>query len=67
MECVLLKVVELPSEIEENLLIIGRVVGLHFNDIWLTEGRIDLSNVRPLARLGDGQFATFAEILKGVA
>ncbi|MFJ3367081.1 flavin reductase family protein [Pseudomonas sp. NPDC086251] len=66
-ECVLLKVVELPSEIEENLLIIGQVVGLHINDACLTEGRIDLSSVRPLARLGYGQFATIAEIFKGAA
>jgi flavin reductase (DIM6/NTAB) family NADH-FMN oxidoreductase RutF len=66
-ECVLLKAVELPSEIEENLLIIGRVIGLHINDTCFTEGRIDLSKVRPLARLGYGQFAMFGEAVKGVA
>ncbi|WP_223542729.1 flavin reductase family protein [Pseudomonas sp. BF-RE-26] len=66
-ECVLLKTVELPSVIEENLLIIGRVVGIHINDTYLTEGRIDLSRIRPLARLGDGRFSTITEILKGVA
>ena len=66
-ECVLLKAIELPSEIEENLLIIGRVVGLHINETCLTEGRIDLSKVRPLARLGYGQFSTIGETVKGVA
>ena len=66
-ECVLLKAVELPSEIEENLLIIGRVIGLHINDTCFTGGRIDLSKVRPLARLGYGQFAMFGETVKGVA
>ncbi len=66
-ECVLLKTVELPSELEDNLLIIGRVVGVHINDACLTDGRIDLSRIRPLARLGYGQFSTISEILKGIA
>lgn len=66
-ECVLLKTVELPSELEDNLLIIGRVVGVDINDDCLTDGRIDLSIIRPLARLGYGQFSTISEILKGIA
>ncbi|MCW8278788.1 flavin reductase family protein [Pseudomonas sp. PCH199] len=66
-ECVLWKTVELPSELEENLLIIGRVVGVHINDACLTEGRIDLSRIRPLARLGYGQFSTLGDIVKGGA
>ncbi|MND48899.1 Flavin reductase like domain protein [compost metagenome] len=66
-ECVLLEAVELPSELEENLLIIGRVVGVHINDACLTDGRIDLSRIRPLARLGYGQFSTIGSIVKGVA
>lgn len=66
-ECMLLKTVELPSELEDNLLIIGRVVGVHINDDCLTDGRIDLSRIRPLARLGYGQFSTISETLKGIA
>ena len=37
---------------QPNLMVIGRVVGIHIIDDVLTEGMIDMSRFKPIARLG---------------
>lgn len=63
LECVYVNSIELPSSIEENILTIGRVVGIHISDDVLDNGQIDLTRLRPLARLGYGQFAAVENYL----
>ena len=54
MECVLHKVLDLPSSYQStrNVCVIGEVVGIHISDNILSDGIIDMSKFRPLARLG---------------
>jgi flavin reductase (DIM6/NTAB) family NADH-FMN oxidoreductase RutF len=53
LECRLHSVVIVPGRLLPHAIVIGRVVGVHISDDALTpEGRIDITRVRPLARLG---------------
>jgi flavin reductase (DIM6/NTAB) family NADH-FMN oxidoreductase RutF len=60
-ECVYHSSITLPSDIEENVLIIGRVVGVHIDEAVLANGRIDLARCQVLSRVGYGRFATLSE------
>lgn len=54
LECVYHQTVELPCdrEGERNAICIGRVVGVHIDESVLTDGLVDVTKYRPLARLG---------------
>jgi flavin reductase (DIM6/NTAB) family NADH-FMN oxidoreductase RutF len=54
MECRLFSSVVVPGRLPDHghNLIIGRVIGIHIRDDVLTDGRIDISRIRPLARMG---------------
>ena len=54
LECTHLKTVELPSNDPErpNLIVFGRVVGIHIDDSIITDGMIDMNVFKPIARLG---------------
>jgi flavin reductase (DIM6/NTAB) family NADH-FMN oxidoreductase RutF len=54
MECVFLQRLELPSNdpARRNEVVIGEVVGIHIRDEVLVDGMVDMSKIRPLARLG---------------
>ena len=55
LECKLYSIMHVPQRLPDHLcaIVIGRVIGVHIADHALTpEGRIDVSKVRPLARLG---------------
>jgi len=58
MECELFQEIKLPCTLEDsiNTTIIGKVLGIHIKDQVLTDGMIDLSKIRPLARLGYNQY-----------
>ncbi|MBX6368838.1 MAG: flavin reductase family protein [Rhodospirillales bacterium] len=63
LECALHDVVELPpARYGPNHLVIGRVLGVHIEDGVLVEGRLDLSRVRPIARLGYHDYTVVGEI-----
>lgn len=63
LECALHDVVELPPGRDgPNHLAIGRVLGVHIDDAVLVEGRVDLSRVRPIARLGYHDYTVVDEI-----
>jgi len=54
LECTHLKTVELPSNDPErpNLVVFGRVVGIHIDDSIIADGMIDMDVFKPIARLG---------------
>lgn len=64
MECKLLEVIDLPSTNPEhkNSMVIGQVVGIHINDDIITEGMVDMTKFRPLARLGYKDYSYVNEV-----
>ncbi len=54
LECVHHETVDLPCADPKgrNAIVIGRVVGIHIPDDILTDGLVDMSKFRPIARLG---------------
>ena len=64
LECVYHTTVDLPCDIEggRNAVCIGRVVGVHIGDEFLTDGKIDIARIRPLARLGYQDYTVVDEV-----
>ena len=60
LECTLFKVIELPDEQGgvNDWLTIGRVIGIHIDDRFIGNGRINTAAMRPIARLGYSEYAT---------
>ena len=56
LECVHYRTIDLPCRdpdpLARNGLVIGEVVGVHISDEVLSEGMVDMSKFRPIARLG---------------
>ena len=54
LECVYAQTVVLPSDnpATPTAIVLGKVVAIHIDDAILTDGRIDMSKYRPIARLG---------------
>ena len=65
LECVYLQTLELPCEIEggRNAICIGRVVGVHIQDAFLTDGKVDIARIKPLARLGYQDYTVAEKVL----
>jgi flavin reductase (DIM6/NTAB) family NADH-FMN oxidoreductase RutF len=63
LECRLFKVVELPGDdgTVEDFIVIGRVVGIHIDDRFIADGRVDTAAMKLIARLGYSEYATVAE------
>lgn len=63
LECCLHRIVPLPDDDgkAENFLIIGRVLGIHIDDRFIHDGRVDTAAMRPIARLGYSEYATVSE------
>jgi flavin reductase (DIM6/NTAB) family NADH-FMN oxidoreductase RutF len=67
LECVYYKTVDLPEGPrpgERNVMILGEVVGININDNVLTDGRVDIKKVKPIARLGYMDFCTVGEVFE---
>lgn len=45
-------------------MVIGRVVGIHIDDAAITDGRIDIARLRPIARLGYMDYTSVAEVFE---
>lgn len=63
MECRLREVIHLPSrrsQIQARL-VIGEVVGIHIEDSVISEGRVDIKKLKPIARLGYQDYAVIEE------
>jgi flavin reductase (DIM6/NTAB) family NADH-FMN oxidoreductase RutF len=60
LECRLFKVIELPDELGRvsDWLTIGRVIGVHIDDRFIENGRVNTAAMRPIARLGYSEYAT---------
>ena len=60
LECKLFSIVDLPDEQGrvDNRMVIGRVIGIHIDDRFIENGRVDTAAMRPIARLGYSEYAT---------
>lgn len=57
-ECKVWQVIDLPGTDAEgpNGMVIGFVVGVHFRDDLIVDGRVKIQNARPIARLGYSEY-----------
>jgi flavin reductase (DIM6/NTAB) family NADH-FMN oxidoreductase RutF len=60
LECRHFKTIDLPDDDGHvgDFLVIGRVVGVHIDDRFITDGRVDTAALKPLGRLGYAEYAT---------
>ena len=58
-ECKYYKTLSLPGldGAEGNLVVIGEVIGIHIDDAYIADGRVDTAKLRPIARLGYMEYA----------
>lgn len=63
MECELTQIVELACDVpnSRNVMVLGRVVGLHVDDSVLSDGLIDTDKMRLISRLGYMDYGTIGE------
>lgn len=66
LECRWFRTVDLPDSQGEvaNQLVIGRVVGVHIDDRYIADGRVDTVAMRPIARLGYSEYAVVDEAFR---
>ena len=66
LECVYHQTLELPCDIEggRNAICLGRVVGVHIRDEFLTNGKVDIARIKPLARLGYQDYTVAEKVVK---
>ena len=62
LECQLIDIVTLRGA--SNFLVLGEVSGVHIREDALTDGRFDLTLVKPLARLGYRDYAKVTELFE---
>jgi flavin reductase (DIM6/NTAB) family NADH-FMN oxidoreductase RutF len=63
LECVHTQTVQLLSDDDEpNTVIFGRVVGIHIDESILVDGRVDMTRLQPLGRLGYLDFVVVNEV-----
>ena len=65
LECVYHQTLEVPCDIEggRNAICLGRVVGVHIRDEFLTDGKVDIARIKPLARLGYRDYTVAEKVL----
>jgi flavin reductase (DIM6/NTAB) family NADH-FMN oxidoreductase RutF len=63
LECKLFEIVELPDDQGRvsDWLTIGRVIGIHIDDRFIQNGRVNTAAMRPIARLGYSEYAKVDE------
>ncbi len=67
LECELVRIVELPGTAKDphaNTMVIGRIVGIHIADDVIVDGRVDVTRIRPVARLGYMDYAVIDEVFE---
>lgn len=64
MECRLVDVVELLTDDPErpNLVVFGRVAGVHIADDVMVDGRVDVQRLQPISRLGYNEYGRVTEV-----
>jgi flavin reductase (DIM6/NTAB) family NADH-FMN oxidoreductase RutF len=65
-ECKHFQTVALPDDAghADNWLVIGRVMGIHIDEAFIRDGRLDTAAMKPIARLGYAEYATVDETWK---
>jgi len=60
LECRHFKTMELPDDEGrvQDFLVVGRVVGVHIDDRFIEDGRVNTAAMKPIARLGYSEYAT---------
>jgi flavin reductase (DIM6/NTAB) family NADH-FMN oxidoreductase RutF len=63
LECRLFKIVELPDDEGrvDGFIVIGRVLGVHIDDRFIENGRVNTAAMQPLGRLGYSEYTTVTE------
>ena len=63
LECRLFQIVPLPGDTgeAEDHMVIGRVLGIHIDDRYIRDGRVDTAAMQPIARLGYSEYTTVTE------
>ncbi len=66
LECRHFQTVDLPDDNGQvkNHLVIGRVVGVHIDDHYIIDGRVNTAAMKPIARLGYAEYATIDQVWK---
>ncbi len=64
LECKLYQIQELPDDEGKvsNWLVIGRVIGVHIDDRYIHEGRVDSDAMQMIVRLGYAEYATIENV-----
>jgi len=59
LECIYQQSIQLPVIDDEhtNRMVIASVVGIHIDDSIITDGKVDITKLKPIARLGYGEYA----------
>ena len=62
-ECRMFKIIDLPGDngAAEDFLTVGRVVGIHIEDRFIADGRVNTAAMKLIARLGYSEYATVSE------
>lgn len=64
LECKYLQTVDLPCDTpgSRNAVVFGQVIGIHIDDSVLTDGKVDMAKLRPIARLGYMDYCRVDEV-----
>jgi len=64
LECIYTQTVELPSHdpSSPNVVVIGKVVGVHIDDAFIRNGLVDSAAMKPIARCGYMDYAVVTEM-----
>lgn len=64
MECTYIDTMNLPCDTPggRNALVVGRVVGIHIDDTFMTNGMVDIERIQPLARMGYQDYSTVEKV-----
>jgi flavin reductase (DIM6/NTAB) family NADH-FMN oxidoreductase RutF len=64
-ECRYWRTIELPGRNggpSGNAIVLGKVVGVHIADEAIVDGKVDVTRLKPIARLGYGDYAVIDEV-----
>ena len=66
LECKFFKSVELPDEQGQvnDWLVIGKVIGVHVDEKFIENGRVNTAAMKPIARLGYAEYTTVESVWK---
>jgi flavin reductase (DIM6/NTAB) family NADH-FMN oxidoreductase RutF len=64
-ECRYWRTIEIPGRnggASDSAIVLGQVVGVHIADEAIVDGRVDVTRLKPIARLGYGDYAVIEEV-----